>query len=499
MVAVSTRAASAVRRDAAPRIPAPARARRGPAAPAAGQRRRRAAVRSIPSPGATATARRPVPAPDELWFSSSTACAVSPRGWAAAGEALARLITPDAAARLPIDAWLDDIRARILALYGAPGCEAVLSASGSEAEFVALLFALTLARGPVVNIVVAPAETGSGVPAAASGRHFLGRASLGGPVGQGERLAGWGVARRSSSGPSRSATPTAGLRAQADVDQEAADQVERAVAGGAFAAAACARRLQDRPPGRQPRGRAARSWRAIPAECWSWSTPASCAARADSPRATLSGGWRSCSPARSSPAARRSAARCCCQPSWPTRSATARPAERGARRLFRGAGLARRRCGRPSPRPCAIRPTLALACAGRAALAEIEAYEAHRAGRARGAAGRLRPRRPRPGRRRSGPRAARCCRAAGRAGPDPDPPDRRRRRAGRLRGAAAAGRSPAPALPPGPAGGGRRAVGAADLRQHADDHRGGRRGFWRPWKPTSTWLFEAWAALRRRG
>src|SRR5580704_4587936 len=31
------------------------------------------------------------PAPDELWFSSSTASAVSPRGWTAAGEALERL------------------------------------------------------------------------------------------------------------------------------------------------------------------------------------------------------------------------------------------------------------------------------------------------------------------------------------------------------------------------------------------------------------------------
>lgn len=233
MVAVSTRAASVVRRDAAPRIPAPV-------APADAQLRLLLASGGDERLFLDPVSRRnrygapAVPAPDELWFSSSTACAVSPRGWSAAGAALARLITPDASHRLPIDLWLDDIRARILALYGAPGCEAVLSASGSEAEFVALLFALTLARGPVVNIVVAPAETGSGVPAAAAGRHFLARASLGGPVGKGERLAGW----ESAAIDQRTLEirhPDGRLRAMSEVDQEAADRVDQALAGGAFA------------------------------------------------------------------------------------------------------------------------------------------------------------------------------------------------------------------------------------------------------------------------
>src|SRR5579863_10577734 len=54
------------------------------------------------------------PATDELWFSSSTACAISPRGWAAAGAALERLTGPEP---LTIDAWFDDLRARLLALY----------------------------------------------------------------------------------------------------------------------------------------------------------------------------------------------------------------------------------------------------------------------------------------------------------------------------------------------------------------------------------------------
>lgn len=171
------------------------------------------------------------PAPDELWFSSSTASAVSPRGWAAARETLGRLTEPG---RFTIAAWFDQIRARLLALYGAPGAEAVLAPSGTETEFVALSLALALAGGPLVNIVVAPAETGSGVPDAARGLHFLGRASLGDAVAKGGRLAGWEAASVGLETIEIRRCDGA-LRSGADVDQEAALRVERAVTGGALA------------------------------------------------------------------------------------------------------------------------------------------------------------------------------------------------------------------------------------------------------------------------
>jgi hypothetical protein len=171
------------------------------------------------------------PAPDELWFSSSTASAVSPRGWTAAGEALEQLTTPG---RLTIAAHFDSLRQRLLAQYGAPGAEAVLAASGTEAELVTLCLALSLAGRTVTNIVIAPAETGSGVPAAAAGAHFLDRASLGGAVAKAQRLAGWEHADvRLDTVEIRS--PCGALRLRADVDQEAALKVDRAVAAGAFA------------------------------------------------------------------------------------------------------------------------------------------------------------------------------------------------------------------------------------------------------------------------
>jgi hypothetical protein len=171
------------------------------------------------------------PAPEELWFSSSTASPVSSRGWAGARTELARLTE---AGGCCVGAWFDELRARLLALYGSPGVEAVLAASGTETELVALSLALALADGPLVNIVVAPAETGSGVPDAASGLHFLGRASLGAEVAKGARLAGWETAHlRLETIEIR--RDDGSLRPKADVDQEAALRVERAVTSGAFA------------------------------------------------------------------------------------------------------------------------------------------------------------------------------------------------------------------------------------------------------------------------
>ena len=96
----------------------------------------------------------------------------------------------------------------------------MLAASGTETELVALSLALALAGGPVVNIVVAPAETGSGVPDAAQGPHFLGRASLGDAVAKAARLAGWEAAQvaletieiRHADGVLRAARPTSTRR-----------------------------------------------------------------------------------------------------------------------------------------------------------------------------------------------------------------------------------------------------------------------------------------------
>ncbi len=122
------------------------------------------------------------PAPDETFFSSSTASAITPRGWHAAATAWRRLHSDDARERQNFPAWFDDIRRRVAAFAGAG--EAILTASGTDAEFLALAIADDATARPIANIVVGPRETGRGVLLAAGGLHFQSSALH-------RRLAGW--------------------------------------------------------------------------------------------------------------------------------------------------------------------------------------------------------------------------------------------------------------------------------------------------------------------
>ena len=112
------------------------------------------------------------PVCDEISFASTTANTISETGFAAAARAIDRLLTPGSASGLRIDQWFDDIRASITHLLGIPGSEAVLAPSGTDGEVLALAMTAGLATAPLTNILIAPEETGSGVPLAASGRHF---------------------------------------------------------------------------------------------------------------------------------------------------------------------------------------------------------------------------------------------------------------------------------------------------------------------------------------
>ena len=127
------------------------------------------------------------PAVDEIWFSSSTAAAITECGYDAARRAFEKVARPGA----DLAGWFDDLRARINAQLGLPGVEVILTASGTEAEFAALAIARALLRRPLANVIVAPDETGSGVPLAASGSHFASTAAFEAHVEKGAPLAGW--------------------------------------------------------------------------------------------------------------------------------------------------------------------------------------------------------------------------------------------------------------------------------------------------------------------
>ncbi len=165
------------------------------------------------------------PAPDETFFSSSTASAIAPRGWRAAATAWRRLSSDDPRERQNFPAWFEDIRRRIAAFTGAG--EAILTASGADAELVALAIADDAAARPLTNIVVGPGETGRGVPLAAGGLHFQSSAPRG-------RLSGWedhdiAVETVEIRNPDGSARPAGAVDAEVRARAEAALAENRAV------------------------------------------------------------------------------------------------------------------------------------------------------------------------------------------------------------------------------------------------------------------------------
>lgn len=116
------------------------------------------------------------PRPWAVTYASTTASSISERGYAAADAA--RRATTAAllrrGERLPIAVLLASVRARLKRTYGvAHDGAVVLAASGTDTELLALALAhMADPSRPVVNILPAPEETGSGVPIAATGRHF---------------------------------------------------------------------------------------------------------------------------------------------------------------------------------------------------------------------------------------------------------------------------------------------------------------------------------------
>jgi len=126
---------------------------------------------------------------DEAWFSSSTATAITRRGYDAALQAFGSVLQGRDASALPT--WFDRLRARLLGLFGTPGAEVVLAGSGTELELIALAVARAVLRQPLTNLVIAPGETGRGVLLAASGRHFLTSAPFRDRVACGQLLEGF--------------------------------------------------------------------------------------------------------------------------------------------------------------------------------------------------------------------------------------------------------------------------------------------------------------------
>jgi hypothetical protein len=191
-------------------------------------------LRVDPATGLNAYGCAHRPRPWAVTFASSTASSSSERGFAGA-EAARQMVTQAALtdeADAALAAQAATIRAAIAAHAGLPaGGEVVLAASGTDCELIALALVAEETSRPVTNLLVAPEETGSGVPLAAIGCHFATDTARGALVRKGDPVAGFPahttLVRIAARGPDGA------LRPIAEIDADCARAADQAVASGA--------------------------------------------------------------------------------------------------------------------------------------------------------------------------------------------------------------------------------------------------------------------------
>ncbi|BAE51658.1 hypothetical protein [Paramagnetospirillum magneticum] len=124
----------------------------------------------------------PRPRPWAITFASTTATSVSDGAFTHVEGLRRRLAEAAQAGRLDEEyaAAMEEVRGEIPRQCGTvPGTEAILTPSGTDAEFYALHLALAADRRPLTSIVIAPRETASNVLQAASGRHYNATTAMG--------------------------------------------------------------------------------------------------------------------------------------------------------------------------------------------------------------------------------------------------------------------------------------------------------------------------------
>ncbi|OYV24969.1 MAG: hypothetical protein B7X08_07500 [Acidocella sp. 20-63-7] len=136
------------------------------------------------------------PRPWAVTFASSTASSSSERGYEAVDRARLRTtlrLLRGGSSRAAVRGALNEVRRGLVNGLGLPRESAVvLAASGTDSELLAL--ALTCMGGAetaILNILIAPEETGRGVPMAARGTHFAVDTALGHDVTYEAPIAGF--------------------------------------------------------------------------------------------------------------------------------------------------------------------------------------------------------------------------------------------------------------------------------------------------------------------
>jgi hypothetical protein len=177
---------------------------------------------------------RPFPRPEAFTFASSTATSISDRAYAGVAgtrQALlreAQRIGLDRAVEAQIERQRIDLK-EILGLEDS-GCEVVFSPSGTDSQLHALFLARSLLGGPLVSLIAASDETGSGATFATRGRHFNAFTALGVPVAKKEPIRGLADGVTGARVPQRDGFGR--LRPVEETDGDVAHTVARQVAAG---------------------------------------------------------------------------------------------------------------------------------------------------------------------------------------------------------------------------------------------------------------------------
>lgn len=176
---------------------------------------------------------QPSPDPALADFGSSTASVISERGFDAADTLRARLFrsSPRGPGAGVYAEALERLRGELIGLCGLrdmDGLDVIFSPSGTDLHLIIAELMGGDPASPLVCIDVEPEETGSGVPAALSGRHFGDHASLGAPVPKDAAIGG--VAHRYVAVACRAADGS--LRPDAEVEAELNAAALAATQGG---------------------------------------------------------------------------------------------------------------------------------------------------------------------------------------------------------------------------------------------------------------------------
>lgn len=186
--------------------------------------------------GANGYGAEPRPVLDELSYASSTAASPSRESYNCAEAFRQRLIS--AACSGELRAALDDEAAALmceltdrLADDAADTADIVLAPSGTHAVHTALALAKGNGVRPLLSVVVAPDETGSGVPLASEGRYFFANNAPEGAQELGSKVPGLCTGAMASMSI-EIRTPTGRLRSLSDIDSEIEASVDAAITAG---------------------------------------------------------------------------------------------------------------------------------------------------------------------------------------------------------------------------------------------------------------------------